>query len=111
MEKLRKKIIHDSKLNPFNDKFDYEYLKLFVHKLEDNEESQKIFPFLFLANVFNSFYKTTFEQLKDIFHKSNLDYDELEEFLITSSNSHYLIHLHKNRSQLVPMNIGIQVFL
>lgn len=96
MEKLRKKIIHDSKLNPFNDNFDINYLKSVVSELEDNEESHKLFPFLLLADDFNSLYQSTFNQLKKIILESNLSYDELIEFLITSSNRHYLL-LHKKR--------------
>lgn len=99
MEKLRKKIIHDSKLNPFNDKFDLEYLRLFVSKLEDNDETKKLFPFLFLADDFNNLFKNAYNNLKEIFHQSQLSYDELVEFLITSSNRYYLL-LHKtNTSQ------------
>lgn len=96
MSKLRNKIIHDSRLNPFNDNFDFDYLKSFVSELEDNEESRKLFPFLLLANDFNSLYQITFNQLKKIILESNLSYDELIEFLITSSNRHYLL-LHKTR--------------
>ena len=66
MERLRKKIIHDSKLNPFNDNFDIDYLKSFVSELEDNEESHKLFPFLFLAEDFNDLFQNTFSQLKKI---------------------------------------------
>ena len=91
MERLRKKIIHDSKLNPFNDNFDIDYLKSFVSELEDNEESHKLFPFLFLAEDFNDLFQNTFSQLKKIILESNLNYDELIEFLITSSNRHYLL--------------------
>lgn len=96
MERLRKKIIHDSKLNPFNDNFDIDYLKSVVSELEDNEESHKLFTFLLLSDDFNSLYQSTFNELKKIILKSNLSYGELIEFLITSSNRHYLL-LHKTR--------------
>lgn len=96
MERLRKKIIHDSKLNPFNDNFDIDYLKSVVSELEDNEESHKLFPFLLLSDDFNSLYQSTFNELKKIILESNLSYGELIEFLITSSNRHYLL-LHKTR--------------
>lgn len=94
MNKLRKKIIYDSKLNPFNDDFNLDYLKSYLSKLEDNDESHKLFSFFLLANNFNAFYKSTFANLKEMFHESNLNYNELVEFLITSSNRHYLL-LHK----------------
>lgn len=96
MERLRKKIIHDSKLNPFNDNFDIDYLKSVVSELEDNEESHKLFTFLLLSDDFNSLYQSTFNELKKIILESNLSYGELIEFLITSSNRHYLL-LHKTR--------------
>ena len=94
MNNLRKKIIYDSKLNPFNDDFNLDYLKSYLSKLEDNDESHKLFSFFLLANNFNAFYKSTFANLKEMFHESNLNYNELVEFLITSSNRHYLL-LHK----------------
>ena len=97
MERLRKKIIHDSKLNPFNDNFDIDYLKSVVSELEDNEESHKLFPFLLLADDFNSLFQSTFNQLKKIIIESNLNYNELLEFIISSSNRHYLL-LHKTSS-------------
>ncbi len=94
MNNLRKKIIYDSKLNPFNDDFNLDYLKSYLSKLEDNEESYKLFTFFLLAYNFNAFYKSTFANIKEMFHESNLNYNELLEFLITSSNRHYLL-LHK----------------
>lgn len=99
MGKLRKKIIHNSKINPFNDKFDFDYLRIFVSELQDDEETKKLFPFLFLADDFNNLFKSTFNQLKEIIQQSKLSYDELVEFLITLSNRHYLLLLKTANSE------------
>lgn len=91
MNKLRKKIIRDSKLYPFSDRFDINYLQGFISKTSKEEGFTLLFPFLSLASDFNNLFKEAFNQIKSKILSSNLDYDKITECLISSANRHYII--------------------